>query len=125
MRVERSADGLDPELPAMAAAPEASAEGRGRVLMAEDNVEVGTFSTQLLQDFGYETTWAAAAAEALELPAGTGGFGAVFSDIVVPGMISIELGQEIRRLYPGLPSLLASGCGCVLAAEGRHGFELL
>ena len=35
-------------------------EGR-RVLVVEDNVDVGTFSTQLLQDLGYETTWAAGA----------------------------------------------------------------
>ena len=44
-------------------------DGRGRrVLVVEDNVEVGQFSTQLLQDLGYETTWAANAAEALSLP---------------------------------------------------------
>jgi hypothetical protein len=31
--------------------------GSGRsVLVVEDNVEVGTFSTQLLRDLGYETT---------------------------------------------------------------------
>jgi hypothetical protein len=38
-----------------------------RVLMVKDNVEVGRFATQILQDIGYETTWATNAEEALDL----------------------------------------------------------
>nr|WP_307826449.1 response regulator [Microvirga arvi] len=49
----------------------------------------------------------------------------MFSDVVMPGMSGVELGQEIRRLYPGLPVVLTSGYSHVLAEEGRHGFELL
>jgi PAS domain S-box-containing protein len=102
------------------------ADGRGRrVLVVEDNVEVGTFSTQLLQDLGYETTWAANADEALAILAEANGFDAVFSDVVMPGMSGVELGQEIRRRHPGLPVVLTSGYSEVLAQEGRHGFELL
>jgi PAS domain S-box-containing protein len=112
-----------------AAAQEGAApaeHGRGRrVLVVEDNVEVGRFSTQLLQDLGYETTWAANADEALKLIAEVDGFDAVFSDVVMPGMSGIELGHEIRRRHPGLPVVLTSGYSHVLAEEGRHGFELL
>jgi PAS domain S-box-containing protein len=104
----------------------AIAEGHGRrVLVVEDNVEVGRFSTQLLEDLGYQTTWAANADEALTLLAEVNGFEAVFSDVVMPGMSGIDLGQEIRRRYPGLPVVLTSGYSSVLAEEGRHGFELL
>jgi PAS domain S-box-containing protein len=101
--------------------------GRGRrVLVVEDNIEVGRFSTQTLQDLGYETTWAANGDEALELLEKTGaGFDVVFSDVVMPGIGGVELGQEIRRRYPGLPVVLTSGYSHVLAEEGRHGFELL
>jgi CheY-like chemotaxis protein len=104
-----------------------STEGRGRrVLVVEDNVEVGQFSTQLLHDLGYVTTWAANAAEALQLcQEQTDRFDVVFSDVVMPGMSGVELGEEIRRLYPGLPVVLTSGYSHVLAQEGRHGFELL
>jgi DNA-binding NtrC family response regulator len=49
----------------------------------------------------------------------------VFSDVVMPGMSGVELGREIRRLYPNLPVVLTSGYSHVLAEEGRHGFELL
>ncbi|MBM6596651.1 PAS domain S-box protein [Microvirga pudoricolor] len=104
----------------------ASAEGQGRrVLVVEDNIEVGRFSTQLLQDLGYVTTWAANAREALELLSKLDDFDAVFSDVVMPGMSGVELGEEIRRRYPGLPVILTSGYSHVLAEEGRHGFELL
>ncbi len=96
-----------------------------RVLVVEDNVEVGRFSTQLLQDMGFETSWAANAEEALGLLAKADGFEAVFSDVVMPGVSGIELGHEIRRRYPNLPVVLTSGYSHILAEEGRHGFELL
>ncbi|MDP8920796.1 MAG: ATP-binding protein, partial [Pseudomonadota bacterium] len=101
--------------------------GRGRrVLLVEDNIEVGQFSTHTLQDLGYETTWATNGDEALKLLEETGAnFDVVFSDVVMPGIGGVELGQEIRRRYPGLPVVLTSGYSHVLAEEGRHGFELL
>ncbi len=102
-------------------------EGRGcRVLVVEDNLEVGRFSTQLLRDLGYETTWAANAGEALTLlKEDQGRFDVVFSDVVMPGMSGIDLGREIRQSFPALPVVLTSGYSNVLAEEGRHGFELL
>ncbi|RYE32408.1 MAG: response regulator [Hyphomicrobiales bacterium] len=100
--------------------------GRGqRVLVVEDNVDVGTFSTQLLSDLGYETTWAANGNEALKILAEADGFDAVFSDVVMPGMSGVELGLEIRKRHPGLPVVLTSGYSHVLAEEGLKGFELL
>ncbi len=101
--------------------------GRGRrVLVVEDNVEVGQFATQILQDLGYAPTWAANADEGLKLLAASPeGFDVVFSDVVMPGMSGLELGQLIRQRYPRLPVVLTSGYSHVLAEEGRHGFELL
>ncbi|BAQ47639.1 MULTISPECIES: hybrid sensor histidine kinase/response regulator [Methylobacterium] len=97
-----------------------------RVLVVEDNVEVGRFATGILEDLGYRTTWAANAAEALErLGEDCGGFDAVFSDVVMPGMNGVELAREVQRRRPGLPVVLASGYSHVLAREGSHGFELL
>ena len=114
------------DAPAEAGGATPAEDGRGRrVLVLEDNVEVGAFSTQVLQDLGYETTWAANADAALArldegLPVDV-----VFSDVVMPGMSGVELGREIRQRYPGLSVVLTSGYSHVLAEEGRHGFELL
>jgi DNA-binding NtrC family response regulator len=93
----------------------------------EDNAEVGTFSTQILRDLGYETVWAVNAEEALAHLADPAAepFDVVFSDVVMPGMSGVDLGREIRRRYPGMPVLLTSGYSHVLAEDGRHGFELL
>ncbi len=113
----------EPEEPAERPAP--AGAGR-RVLVVEDNVEVGRFATQTLQDLGYVTTWAANADEALaHLEADPAGFDVVFTDVVMPRMNGVELGREIRRRRPGLPVVLASGYSHVLAEEGHHGFDLL
>jgi PAS domain S-box-containing protein len=96
-----------------------------RVLVVEDNLEVGQFSTQILQDLGYEPTLASNGDEALKLLEQANAFHVVFSDVVMPGMSGVELGQEIRRRHPGLPVVLTSGYSHVLTEEGRHGFELL
>jgi PAS domain S-box-containing protein len=106
---------------------EVAEHGQGRrVLVVEDNVEVGQFSTQLLQDLGYETVWATNAGEALKLlEEESTGFDVVFSDVVMPGISGVDLGHEIERRYPGLPVVLTSGYSHVLAQEGPHGFELL
>ena len=106
---------------------EAAEHGRGRrVLLVEDNVEVGSVSTQILQDLGYETTWATNGDEAPKVLTETcASFDVVFSDVVMPGIGGVELGQAIRRRYPTLPVVLTSGYSHVLAEESRHGFELL
>jgi PAS domain S-box-containing protein len=106
-------------------APSTSNGSGQRVLVVEDNVEVGTFSTQLLSDLGYETTWATNGNEALRILSEADVFDLVFSDVVMPGMSGVELGLEIRKRHPGLPVVLTSGYSHVLAEEGRHGFELL
>ncbi len=101
-------------------------EGRGHILVVEDNEQVGAFSTQLLSELGFETTWAPSADAALKLLAEQPHhYAAVFSDVVMPGMNGVELGLEIRRREPGLPIILTSGYSHVLAQEGSHGFELL
>ena len=96
------------------------------VLVVEDNIEVGRFATQILEDLGYRTAWAVNAEEALDRLGRDGaGFDAVFSDVVMPGMGGVALAKELRRRLPSLPVVLASGYSHVLAQDGSHGFELL
>jgi len=103
------------------------AEGEGLcILVVEDNMEVGRFCTQVLDDLGYQSHWVANAEEALERLGATGaGFDVVFSDVVMPGMGGIELARRLARLMPDLPVILATGYSHVLAQEANHGFELL
>jgi len=97
-----------------------------RILIAEDNLEVGHFSSEALQDLGYRTVLVSSAEQALEQLGEDGsGFDALFSDIVMPGMGGLELAKRLRVSMPGLPVILASGYSHVLAQEGAHGFKLL
>ena len=96
------------------------------VLLVEDNEQVGAFATQALRDLGYDSVHALDAERALEqLGKDCARFHVVFSDVVMPGMSGLELGQEIRRRYPHVPVVLTSGYSHVLAQNGKHGFELL
>jgi PAS domain S-box-containing protein len=106
---------------------EATTSGRGhRILVVEDNEEVGKFSTELLQDLGYATRRADNARQALALIAADElAFDLVFSDVIMPGMTGVELATIIRERYPGLPVVLTSGYSSVLAENAHHGFELI
>ncbi|WP_255722403.1 GAF domain-containing protein [Lichenibacterium dinghuense] len=104
----------------------AVAGGGRRVLVVEDNVEIGRFATQLLDDLGYQSHWAANADEALaRLATPAHEFDVVFSDVVMPGMNGVDLAREIRRRHPALPVVLTSGYSHVLAEEGPQGFDLV
>ena len=105
----------------------ATVDGKGVcVLVVEDNKAVGEFATQALSELGYESVFASDATQALvELEKNCTRFHIVFSDVVMPGTSGLELGQQIRRLYPTIPVILTSGYSHVLAQNGNHGFELL
>ncbi|QGY01806.1 response regulator [Methylobacterium mesophilicum SR1.6/6] len=96
------------------------------ILVVEDNVEVGRFATQILEDLGHATVWATNAEEALlEIERIPFRFDAVFSDVVMPGMGGVALARELERRLPDLPVVLTSGYSHVLAEEGVHGFDLI
>ena len=112
---------------AAAAGSEPAARGRGyRVLVVEDNDDVGQFSTELLEDLGYTVRRVANADAALAILA-EDEFAAdlVFSDVIMPGMNGVELAGIIRERYPGLPVVLTSGYSNVLAENAHRGFELI
>ncbi|WLI46294.1 response regulator [Pseudomonas beijingensis] len=101
-------------------------KGKRRVLIVEDNLEVGRFANQILQDLGYETAWATNAEEALEMVGPDAmAFDAVFSDVVMPGISGIALARELHQRRPDLPVVLTSGYSEELAHRGHEGFEFL
>ncbi|WP_247503391.1 PAS domain S-box protein [Bradyrhizobium sp. 1] len=115
------------EKEAAALTSETSTSGRGyRVLVVEDNDDVGQFSTELLEDLGYVVRRVANANAALAI-LGENEFAVdlVFSDVIMPGMNGVELAGIIRERYPGLPVVLTSGYSNVLAENAHRGFELI
>jgi len=83
--------------------------GSGTVLLVEDNPEVATVSTGLLEQLGY-TVRRVANAEAALREVELDGIDLVFSDIVMPGkMDGLSLARHLKAVRPGLPILLTSG----------------
>ncbi|MCO7634841.1 response regulator [Pseudomonas guariconensis] len=101
-------------------------DGRRRILVVEDNPDVGSFTAQILKDHGYQISWATSAEDALEQLNGTqGSFDAVFSDVVMPGMGGLALARELRQRHPHLPVILTSGYSDAIAEDGHQGFDFL
>jgi CheY-like chemotaxis protein len=84
-------------------------KGSGRILVVEDDNNVGVVVTEMLEQLGYQTTRVSDGHDALK-KLQQGKFDLVFSDIVMPGGINgIELCQVIHRRYPKTPVLLTTG----------------
>ena len=80
------------------------------VLVAEDEALVRMLATDVLEDAGYEVVETRNAAEALALLQKRTDVRAVFSDIEMPpGMNGLELAREVRKRWPGMAILIASG----------------
>ena len=118
-RTERIAESVE--------TPSGESDGTSiRILVVEDNPEVGAFATGALHDLGHDVVLARNAAEALaQLDREHDTFDFVFSDVMMPGMNGIELAREIRRRRPSLPVVLTSGYSEILSREGAGEFTLL
>ena len=81
----------------------------GTVLLVEDNPEVATASTGLLEELGYSVRWVPSAEAALQ-EIEKDDIDVVFSDIVMPGRLDgLGLARTIKQKHPRLPILLATG----------------
>lgn len=113
------------------AAPEPSSpvtveHGPRRILVVEDNRDLGSFTAQILKDHGYQVSWATSAEDALaQMHMTEDPFDVVFSDVVMPGMGGLALARELRRSQPHLPVILASGYSDAIAEGGHQGFPFL
>ena len=98
--------------------------GSGTVLLVEDNPDVATVSSSLLEQLGY-TVHRVPDAESALREIERDGIDLVFSDIVMPGkMDGLSLARRLREIRPELPILLATGYS-EAAAGVRGDFPIL
>jgi signal transduction histidine kinase/CheY-like chemotaxis protein len=101
-------------------------KGAGTALVVEDDDAVAETAVKLLAMIGYKATRAQDARTALALLLGGQKFDVIFSDIVMPGgMNGLDLARRIRRHFPDLPVLLASGYSQAAAEVAREGFAII
>jgi CheY-like chemotaxis protein len=80
------------------------------VLIVEDEALVRMFAVDALEDAGFAITEAASASDAMQvLEANAGSLCAVVVDLGLPDRPGDQLAAEIRRQWPQLPILIASG----------------
>lgn len=97
-----------------------------RILLVEDNKDVGEIVTSLLNDLGQRSTLAPNGHAALDTLEKEGGaFDLVLTDIVMPEMSGLELARTIRARWPQVKVMLASGYNPPLSRADAGSFELL
>lgn len=98
-----------------------------RILLAEDDAQVGELVEAMLRDLGHEVRQVPHAAAALEALKGDAPIDLLLTDLIMPGdMNGVELAREAVRVHPGLPVILSSGyTGEALAAAEDAPWPLL
>jgi PAS domain S-box-containing protein len=92
-----------------AAVQEPAAVAAKRVLVVDDNADVREMSAAFLGSLGYDTIEAESGETALVLLESTT-VDLVFSDVIMPGgMNGLQLIDAVRRTYPGVATLAATG----------------
>ena len=91
-----------------------------KILVVEDNHEVGQFAETLLSELGHLVTLVTSGEEALDLTRSRD-FDIVFSDVVMPGMGGLRLAERLAEEKPGLPVVLATGYSQEIAQSGSSG----
>jgi len=109
---------------------EKAADGRGkRLLLVDDEELVRGATASVLRSGGYEVRVASSGEQALSLLNSVGPVDIVLTDLAMPGMNGLELGERIRFAHPKLPVVYMSGffedhgsgrLGMVASAKSGH-----
>jgi CheY-like chemotaxis protein len=97
---------------------------KAKILVVEDNIEVGNFAETLLTEQGHQVVLATSAEQALELLR-QDSFDIVFSDVVMPGMGGLRLAEVLAKEQPALPIILATGYSEEIVERGSTGPQII
>lgn len=86
-----------------------AAPGNEKALVVDDQPDVLNLAIELFQTMGYDVLSANNGKDAMDVLRRTSDIDVLFSDIVMPGMSGIELGQKARELIPNIKVILVSG----------------
>ncbi len=104
------AETMAPEPAVIDTPPATAVDGQSlRVLLVDDDALVTMSTVAMLEDLGHSPVAAASGAEALALLASGAVVDCVIMDYAMPGMTGAELAAAIRRDWPALPTILATG----------------
>lgn len=105
------------------AVPETVFAPADKVVVVDDQPEVLDMAAEMFRTLGFNVIPANSAREALEILVREGDVHLLFTDVVMPGMSGIELGNKAREVSPDTRVLLASGY--TTPAVSLEGFQFL
>jgi signal transduction histidine kinase len=79
------------------------------VLVVDDEALVGHVTATMVEDLGHAAMWVPSGAEALEVVRSGQTIDVVITDHAMPGMTGGQLAEQIHKLIPGMPIILATG----------------
>lgn len=91
-----------------------------KVLVVDDEADLADLASMLLSAHGLEVVTVYSAMEALRQLEQDHHIDAVVSDIVMPGMNGLQLGDAIREMYPQVKVVLVSGFTPPKEFDGRQ-----
>ncbi|MGE5523390.1 MAG: ATP-binding protein [Rhodospirillaceae bacterium] len=98
----------------------------GKVLLVEDNPEIGNAVSAILREMGYDVRHVGDADEALAAIRGGADVDLLITDIVMPGSMSgLDLARTVRTHHPWLPVLLMSGYTAEADKAAAEGYRIL
>jgi signal transduction histidine kinase/CheY-like chemotaxis protein len=82
---------------------------RSVLLFVDDDFLISLSTSSLLEDLGHTVIKASSGAAALEVLRDGKAVDLLITDYAMPGMTGLQLAEQVRRLRPNLPILLATG----------------
>jgi PAS domain S-box-containing protein len=100
--------------------------GMPKILLVDDNDDVRQLGQAMLESHGYTIVAAASGEAALRLLDEHDDVDLLFSDVIMPGgMTGVQLAEQVRRRWPALPVLLATGYMEQLPIDQQTAFPVL
>lgn len=82
---------------------------RRRILVVDDDALIASAAVAMLEDLGHTVTEVTSGSQALAVLREDAGVDLVITDHAMPGMTGTELSRQIRKAWPAMPIILATG----------------
>ncbi|MBF0286244.1 MAG: response regulator [SAR324 cluster bacterium] len=93
-------------------------QGKGHILVVDDEEALVVIHEALLTDIGYEVTSFTDALEALaKFQESPSRFDLVFTDFTMPHLTGDQLSQQLLKIHPDIPIIMATGYSSMISKE--------